>query len=381
MTNCIICHAPAPVPIEAYSSLPRVGSDSRPLAPGGRLVRCEQCGAVQKPVDDLFLAECEAIYASYVMYGQSSDGAEPKVFDHAACGRSTRLMEAVGGAVELTETGRLLDVGCGNGNLLRAFGRLRPQWSMAGLELDDRHGEVVEHICGKGGLLIGDLADVDGRFDVITAMHVLEHVTEPVKFLGQVRDRLTAGGMVVIQLPLWRRNPFDLVVADHCVHYDGPTLVRILDAAGFLPVFVSEDAVPRELTVIARPGQGTVHEEGTAGDNIHAAVHWLEVTLGNAIQAMEMAGRENFGIFGTGNAAMWLTQGLGGVGFYVDDDPSRQGESGLTGCPVHAPENVPEGATVFICLPSELSELVFERVRGLPVNWLRTPPLEILNVT
>ena len=213
--RCIVCKKSLVRLIEAYASLPRVGSDSRPLPSGGRLGQCEGCGAVQKPVDDKFQAECEAIYSSYVMYAQSSDGAEPKIFDDAPCGRSTRLVEVISSEIGLGATGSLLDVGCGNGNLLRAFGSACPAWSLAGLELDDRHRVAVEAICGGGSLLTGELAKVEGRFDVVVAMHVLEHLTEPVEFLCQVKEKLVAEGVVVIQLPLWKKNPFDQIGRAH----------------------------------------------------------------------------------------------------------------------------------------------------------------------
>lgn len=224
--RCIVCKKSLVRLIEAYASLPRVGSDSRPLPSGGRLGQCEGCGAVQKPVDDKFQAECEAIYSSYVMYAQSSEGAEPKIFDDAPCGRSTRLVEVISSEIGLGATGSLLDVGCGNGNLLRAFGSACPAWSLAGLALDDRHRVAVEAICGGGSLLTGELAKVEGRFDVVVAMHVLEHLTEPVDFLCQVKEKLVAEGVVVIQLrcgerilstSLWRIIAFILISLRSCV--------------------------------------------------------------------------------------------------------------------------------------------------------------------
>lgn len=379
MTRCMVCCHDTLVPVEGFAELVRVGSDSRPLPPGGRLSRCTQCGAVQKPVDKAYLAECEDIYANYTMYAQSSQGTEPSVFDGEPCGRSTRLMLTVAGEIRLPETGRILDVGCGNGNLLRAFGAIRPGWKRAGLELDGRHRDAVETACGPGSLHTGQLANVPGEFDLVTAMHVLEHLTSPVEFLKTAADRLTPGGHVLVQLPLWQDNPFDLVVADHCMHYDRASLIRVLKRAGLEPVFVSDQAVPRELTVVARPGIGFDHKEdnGTAPDR---AVTWLTSVRDLAARVLASAGRENFGIFGTGNAAMWLTEGLGGVGFYVDDDPTRQGVNALTGKPVLGPDSVPDGATVLICLPPELSATIEKRVRHLPVNWLVTPPLENTHV-
>ncbi|QGY39373.1 methyltransferase domain-containing protein [Pseudodesulfovibrio cashew] len=376
MSSCIVCRTPSLEFAEAYRTLPRVGSDSRPLPPGGSLGRCPVCGTIQKVMDDAFQAECEMIYSSYVMYGQSTQGTEPTVFDGRPDARSAKLVYALGKSMDLPDSGSLLDVGCGNGNLLRAFRAAHPGWELSGLELDDRHREAVEAVCGGGSLLTGELAGVAGTFDLITAMHVLEHLAEPVEFLGLIKDRLSSEGALVIQLPLWRENPFDLVVADHAVHYDAVSLLHVLDRGGFKPVFLSEEIVPRELTVIARPGKGPWDRGKAAGPGLDAALGWLAAVRDMAARAMESAGKNRFGIFGTGNAAMWLTGALGEAGFYVDDDPSRQGTNPMTGRPVYAPEATPEGSTVVICLPPELSAAIYQRVRRVPANWLVTPPLE-----
>ncbi|WP_035236378.1 class I SAM-dependent methyltransferase [Desulfobacter vibrioformis] len=376
-TSCIVCQKAELEFPGVYGSLPRVGSDSRPLPPGGGILgQCMTCGTVQKVINDAYRAECKAIYASYVMYGQSAESAEPKVFDGRPNLRSVKLVCAITRSMALPVAGSLLDVGCGNGNLLRSFKSAHPGWKLTGLELDGRHREAVAAICGGSSLRTGQLADVTGRFDLITAMHVLEHMVDPVEFLCQIRERLTPDGAAIVQLPLWQKNPFDLVVADHAVHYNADALCRVLNRAGFRPVFLSDGIIPRELTVIARPGKGSLDTKKTDGPSLDAALGWLSRVSALAAQAMNGAGKKYFGIFGTGNAAMWTTKALAGVNFYVDEDPTRQGINLLTGKQVYAPEKVPEGSTVFISLPPDLSESIKTRLRHLPINWLTTPPLE-----
>lgn len=375
---CLICRHKALIPLEGFAELPRVSSDSRPMSPGGRLVKCSSCSAVQKPVDLNFRTECEKIYTDYLMYPQSSQGQEPSVFDGKLCERSTRLISVVTKEINLPETGYILDVGCGNGNLLRAFSFIRPEWKLSGLELNGRNRLIVEAVCGKGMLHTGRLADVRDKFDLITAIHVLEHLDDPLSFLQQTRERLAPGGHVLIQIPLWQHNPFDLVVADHCMHYDQVSLVKLLKQAGLKPAFTSEKSIPRELTMVARTGIEYRNEEEkkSAGHWPEAALKWLAEVSNLAATEQSKAGPKRFGIFGTGNAAMWLTNVLAGVNFYVDEDPTRQGINVLTGKQVYAPETVPEGSTVFICLPPELSESIKKRLGNLPINWLTTPPLE-----
>ena len=59
--------------------------------------------------------------------------------------------EALFRLLELPETGRMLDYGCGHGNLLRLFLKNRPQWQTFGYEVSPRYaGENIS---------IGELPD------------------------------------------------------------------------------------------------------------------------------------------------------------------------------------------------------------------------------
>ena len=81
------------------------------------------CGATQKLVDDAWRKDVVRIYEGYAIYHQGA-GAEQAVFDQgsgAAQSRSERIVGRLGGVLDLPESGRLLDIGCGNGAFLRAF--------------------------------------------------------------------------------------------------------------------------------------------------------------------------------------------------------------------------------------------------------------------
>jgi 2-polyprenyl-3-methyl-5-hydroxy-6-metoxy-1,4-benzoquinol methylase len=98
-----------------------------------------------------------------------------------------------------SETGTLLDVGCGNGDLLarmRGFG-----WKVCGVDPDPA---AVSHARSRGlEVFRGTICDVPGDgYDVISLNHVVEHVLDPVDLLRQCRDRLRPGtGRLVIATP------------------------------------------------------------------------------------------------------------------------------------------------------------------------------------
>lgn len=96
--------------------------------------------------------------------------------------------------------GRVLDVGCGNGErleLLRSLG-----WLVQGVDFDEtavqeakRKGLDVE--CGEL-LSVGYLAD---SFDAVISSHVIEHVPEPTAMLEECARILKPGGRLVLVTP------------------------------------------------------------------------------------------------------------------------------------------------------------------------------------
>jgi 2-polyprenyl-3-methyl-5-hydroxy-6-metoxy-1,4-benzoquinol methylase len=96
--------------------------------------------------------------------------------------------------------GRLLDIGCGVGDVLSEMTCLG--WRAEGVDTDP---DVVRQSRERGlvvhqGTLEGQ-AYPEGTFDAVSAKHVLEHVAEPVAFLAECRRVLKPGGRMVIFTP------------------------------------------------------------------------------------------------------------------------------------------------------------------------------------
>jgi trans-aconitate methyltransferase len=332
---------------------------------------------VQKRTDAEWLREIEAIYAGYAIYHQSG-GAEQAVFDSAMgrpSPRSMRLLGRLTARFPLNDTGRLLDVGCGNGALLRAFSAIAPNWALAGTEWSDKYRSIVEAIPGVEALHTVAPEDVPGRFAMITMIHVLEHIPSPRAYLERLADKLEPGGHLVIEVPDHRQNPFELTIADHCSHFSQTSLARLLRSAGYEVLSEADDWVAKEITVVARPAAAVAAEARTRAPESDRArvqdlVSWLVAVASDARAAAEDG---HFGLFGTSIAATWLTEALGDrIRFYVDEDPDRVGKTHL-GRPIYQPSDVPEGSRVFIALPTPIAESLCRRLGSDAVEY-RSPP-------
>lgn len=283
-----------------YASFRRVTSDCRPWAAGGKLGICASCGCVQAIVDDKWRREISEIYGSYTIYHQA-DGNEQCIFEQssgAALARSDRLAAKLATLPGLPQAGKLIDIGCGNGAFLRSFGRLFPGWTLAGLEWDDKYRSMVESVPGVERLFTGQLDEIPAGFDVISLIHTLEHIEDPLALLRKARNKLKPGGLLFIQLPYYVENPFEPFVADHATHFDRSTAGSLLDQVGFRVDALETTWVTKELSIVARnlPGPRNSAPQLPA-PALDAVLHWLRSVVDHA---REIAGRsKNFGLFGT----------------------------------------------------------------------------------
>lgn len=96
--------------------------------------------------------------------------------------------------------GRLLDLGCGNGDFLQFARNL--SWQVEGLEPDPNAAAIVR--AAGIPVEIGTVDTVDfpeDRFDAITLSHVLEHFVDPANSLRRIVRWLKPGGTLVTITP------------------------------------------------------------------------------------------------------------------------------------------------------------------------------------
>lgn len=130
---------------------------------------------------------------------------------------------------------RVLEIGCGNGNVLRHLHQACAGHMVVGM---DAFAEGLHLARGRNcpRLVLGDANQhpFRSRFDLVGLFDVLEHVPEDERLLEQIRGLLRPGGVLLITVParksLW--SYFD-EASGHCRRYELDELRSKLDQAGY----------------------------------------------------------------------------------------------------------------------------------------------------
>lgn len=159
-------------------------------ARGYRIAQCRSCGfwyVNPQPTPE----ELSRFYAAY------DDGEQwRKLEEH--------FNKGIRGAIlRRKQSGSVLDIGCGSGNFLRCM--KEKGFSVFGVEPSgsgsnyarNEHGIAIYH-----GMMEDYLAaQAAQRFDVITLLNVLEHLSDPAGALLQLRQAMASDGLAAIVVP------------------------------------------------------------------------------------------------------------------------------------------------------------------------------------
>jgi 2-polyprenyl-3-methyl-5-hydroxy-6-metoxy-1,4-benzoquinol methylase len=362
-----------------FKSLLQVTSDARIWRHNGKIACCQNCGFTQKLIDDNYLQEIGEIYSEYNIYYQG-EGHEQKVFiGQEAFPRSKFLAShflPFACNPSITIKPKWLDLGCGRGHFLKTIAELKKDWELYGADLGESNREHIESIDGVASYFANSIDGVSDSYDMISMIHVLEHVVEPYDFLLKVQKKINDEGLLFIAVPGWMSNPFDLLVADHCLHFSTQHLTLMLEMAGFELVSISDEVLPKEILVVAKKVKNfdVKKTEFTLDPNANTmelikffneSIDWL---FGEIQKGLALLTNENIGVFGTALAATWLDASCEKrFNFFVEEDFSRVNTFFLDR-QVYLPLNIPPGSKVFVPLSPKIAKKVCDRLNQLEVE-------------
>lgn len=142
-----------------------------------------------------------------------------------------------------TVPGAVLEIGCGSGQLLATLAAHWKETRFVGIDMSIRAPEG-EPPNPRIKLIEGEFekAALEGQFDLVVMIEVLEHLASPVDSLRHIESAMAPGGLLAGQLPNWDspwrkmlpRHWAGLQIPRHQSYFDPASLKRTLESAGFI---------------------------------------------------------------------------------------------------------------------------------------------------
>lgn len=244
--NCLLCGS------EHYEDFARVDSFGFPLV----YFQCVDCELIyQSP--DANQASDPGFYAeAYRQIYQSSVEPTPKdlwVQEHRAYALVSILQ-----SLKIHPPERILDIGASTGVLLESFRNIFGG-DVIGVEPGDAYRTHAEQRGIEMYPSIEKLVETNPpRFDLISMIHVLEHLADPVGVLKMIRTNLLKdSGVLLLEVPnFYAHDSYELA---HLVCYTPHTTQQVLRQAGYHVFFFHRHGFPRSsvlnlyLTLLAQP--------------------------------------------------------------------------------------------------------------------------------
>ncbi|MGB8212832.1 MAG: class I SAM-dependent methyltransferase [Anaerolineales bacterium] len=216
---------------------------------------CLNCGLVyQSPCMDE--AEAATFYATE--YRLLNEGSVTPTARNISVQRARAESMAVFVRPLIGQLACHLDIGCSMGILLKRFEDAYHCHSV-GIEPGEAHRNQAIR---EGLAVYPSLEELEQnehtRFDLVSLVHVLEHLPDPVRYLAHLRETLLdPEGWLLIEVPnLYAHDSFETA---HLVAYSSHTLRQTLEKAGFEIIRLEQHGRPRSawlplyITLLARP--------------------------------------------------------------------------------------------------------------------------------
>lgn len=195
MIHCPICDSDA-VSVFLEGETQDLSSESigqsRATVVAGAILECAACGhgfSELRPSE----AQLARLYAEQ----------DTEVYSAESDGRRKTARRHLHTVERYCRGGRLLDVGCATGQFIEIAAD--EGWEVVGVEPSPAQSAAARTALGDTGEVVcATLSDAQlpaGSFEVVTLWDVLEHVVDPVRFLGECASHLSEMGRLFVNVP------------------------------------------------------------------------------------------------------------------------------------------------------------------------------------
>jgi len=257
--RCFLCGS------EQYDEFNRLESFGYPLV----YYQCDHCGLIFQSAEANQAVDTDFYSETYRQIYQAST--EPTAKDLWVQENRALALVSLLRTLKIQPRERILDIGASTGLLLETFRETILAAAGPGTMDTLNGGEVVgvepgdayrAHAEGRGLKMYPSVDQLiesyPHKFDLISMIHVLEHLPDPVGMLKRIRENLLKDhGVLLLEVPnFYAHDSYELA---HLACYTPHTLQQVLRQAGYHVFFFQRHGFPRSsflnlyLTLLAQP--------------------------------------------------------------------------------------------------------------------------------
>lgn len=306
-----------------------VSSDAKIVNSGIILYQCTSCNHILKKQYD----QIDTIYDEYKSNDLIEGLDQIKFIQDIPTFRTDVILEKI--ISKIKDKNNLLDVGTGTGVFLQSCNKYT-DLDLSAFDLNDSYKKNILDIQNVNNFYTNNISDIKENFDIISLIHVIEHIQDPIKFLNILKSKLTINGFLLVQVPYILKNKNDALVYDHLSHFTKNTISFMLKKV-FKYIYFIETGIENELTVIA-----TNHEMSFSHNIIKDVQVDLDFTFINKVNTYLNQVEEPIFIFGTAPISTYFAavlQKSDKLEGFLDEDKLKIGKNHLNKKIFH-PNNV-----------------------------------------
>jgi SAM-dependent methyltransferase len=336
-----------------------------------RVYVCSSCGHVQSPE----LPDAAEFYDTRLKCAMDSEEFDQitEIRDGVPRYRTDIQADVALKLVDIPEGARVLDFGAAKAATLRKIWTRRPDISPHVFDVsEDYRTSWNAWLPGEAMATYEVPRSWRGRFDVVTAHYVFEHVPDPVARLRVISELLAPGGRFYFSVPDWAANIGDLLVAEHTNHFTDVSIRRAVHEAGLAVDVLDPASLPYGFAVVCRVSEG---RDKPVNSGIKASVDHSQLAASALQRAVNRIDTEfssrhkrHSAVFGAGFYGAFLLSKMpdrSGVACCIDNNPHLWGKT-LFGVPVVSPEKLPSSTeTVYVGLNPARARAIVESVEAL----------------
>jgi SAM-dependent methyltransferase len=222
--------------------------------------QCQKCGLVQR-INEKFLGNTRYYEENYEGY-YSRPGAEKF---HAI--RYNLMCDWIITAITPFSPDTILDVGCGQGGAMVCLRKRYPASDIFGIEPSVDNALRAE----KNGFKIintklGDDTEINKQVDLVVAIYVLQHVSDPLDFLKGVKKYLNPNGFAAFIIPKSEVPNIELVWSDQNFSFCAEHTINLAKKAGLDTVSLHENPEGISPSWLAIFKGDTTKDKGMSGE-------------------------------------------------------------------------------------------------------------------